>query len=172
VLVRAAPGVWPWVVGLSTHAAGVADRLAGALSRPKVGRRWCSAQCITAASRAPLGVGWSATNTWLTIAPWRRLRGRSGQQGAPRVRYGQRRMPSANGSPFSPDHPPPCLGQRLQRCRLKPAAPPRLTAAVSSIPNAIYRAGLRPLRHPCCPIYPRHLYLPKGAKGAGAWRSR
>ncbi len=24
------------------------------------------------------------------------------------------------------------------------------------------------LRHPCCPIYPRHFYLPKGAKGAGS----
>ncbi len=23
------------------------------------------------------------------------------------------------------------------------------------------------LRHPCCPIYPRHPYLPKGAKGTG-----
>jgi hypothetical protein len=23
------------------------------------------------------------------------------------------------------------------------------------------------LRHPCCPIYPRHPYLPKGAKGPG-----
>jgi len=32
--------------------------------------------------------------------------------------------------------PPPCLLQRFQRRRLKPAAPPRLTAAVSSIPNA------------------------------------
>jgi hypothetical protein len=28
------------------------------------------------------------------------------------------------------------------------------------------------LRHPCCPIYPRHPYLPKGAKGAGVrWPS-
>jgi hypothetical protein len=29
------------------------------------------------------------------------------------------------------------------------------------------RAGLRPLRHPCCPIYPRDPYLPKAAKGPG-----
>jgi hypothetical protein len=28
------------------------------------------------------------------------------------------------------------------------------------------------LRHPCCPIYPRHPYLPKGAKGQGTMLSQ
>src|SRR5712672_2623816 len=44
---------------------------------------------------------------------------------------------------------------------------------IASIPQDVSRgAAGRPspyhtLRHPCCPIYPRHPYLPKGAKGTG-----
>jgi hypothetical protein len=53
------------------------------------------------------------------------------------------------------DHTLPTLGTAGPRARTK-----RLRRDIDCRPSLA-------LRHPCCPIYSRHPYLPKGAKGPG-----
>src|SRR5258708_32224838 len=76
---------------------------------------------------------------------------------------------------FSPDHARPCPAATISKMPLKPPAPPRLKNEARLRGDIDCRPSLA-LRHPSLPDYPRHLNLPKRAKGAGndtqqSWRS-